>query len=207
MQNGRYYLRHFIPHLSHTIKPQSYKNFSSFNDFCQDLQTRFEKFKCGHGVNFINILGATFFVQKCFAQFFSNYSLAWWLFGKRKSAQKLLVKCWWNWLMVDKIIIFDPMSQNFYSFPWNPKLDNQNESYLRHKMKHYMFYCFPCSLCLFLSTHFLLVSFLQHKNKFQCFGWTTFNYLLCLTTRNNVTFKSVPLKFFWEKKMLFYLFP
>ncbi len=40
------------------------------------------------------------FVQKCFAQLFSNYSLALWLFGQRISAQKLLVKCWWNWLLV-----------------------------------------------------------------------------------------------------------
>ncbi len=40
------------------------------------------------------------FVQKCFAQLLSNYSLALWLFGARISMQKLLVKCWWNWLQV-----------------------------------------------------------------------------------------------------------
>jgi len=39
-----------------------------------------------------------FFVQKCFAQLFSSYSLALYFFGKRKSAKKLLIKCWWNWL-------------------------------------------------------------------------------------------------------------
>jgi hypothetical protein len=38
-----------------------------------------------------------FFIGKCFAQIFSHYSLALWFFGKRISAQKLLVKCWWNW--------------------------------------------------------------------------------------------------------------
>jgi len=39
-----------------------------------------------------------FFVRKCFAQLISYYSLALWPFVKRISAQKLLVKCWWNWL-------------------------------------------------------------------------------------------------------------
>ncbi len=32
-----------------------------------------------------------FFIQKCFAQLFSTYSLALWLFGKRILAQKLLI--------------------------------------------------------------------------------------------------------------------
>jgi len=34
-----------------------------------------------------------FFVQKCFAQLLSNYSLALNFFGKKMSAQKLLIKC------------------------------------------------------------------------------------------------------------------
>ena len=38
-----------------------------------------------------------FFVQKCFAQLFCIYSLGLYFFGKWKSAQKLLVNCWWNW--------------------------------------------------------------------------------------------------------------
>jgi len=39
-----------------------------------------------------------FFVRKCFAQLFSDYSLALYFFGETILAQKLLVKCWWNWL-------------------------------------------------------------------------------------------------------------
>jgi len=39
---------------------------------------------------------SAFFVQKYFAQLFSNYSLALYYFGKRILAQKLLEKCWWN---------------------------------------------------------------------------------------------------------------
>ena len=37
-----------------------------------------------------------FFVRKCFAQLFCTYGLG---FGETKLAQKLLVKCWWNWLL------------------------------------------------------------------------------------------------------------
>jgi len=40
------------------------------------------------------------FVQNCFSKLFYNYSLALWFFGERILAQKLLVKCWWNWLEV-----------------------------------------------------------------------------------------------------------
>jgi len=40
-----------------------------------------------------------FFEQKCFAQIVSTYILALKFFGKRISAQKLLVKCWWNLLL------------------------------------------------------------------------------------------------------------
>jgi len=50
------------------------------------------------GVNFTNILWAPFFVQKCFAKLFSNYSMAWHFFDEMIFAQKLLVKCWCNWL-------------------------------------------------------------------------------------------------------------
>ncbi len=52
------------------------------------------------GVNFINILLAPYFVQKCFAQIFSYYSLALIFFGKIILAQRLLVRCWWNWLQL-----------------------------------------------------------------------------------------------------------
>jgi len=48
-----------------------------------------------------------FFVPKCFAQLFSNISLFLRLhFGKIKSVQKLVVKCWWFWLE-NKMEIFD----------------------------------------------------------------------------------------------------
>ncbi len=39
-----------------------------------------------------------FCAQKCFAQLSSSYSLALYFFGAKILAQKLLVKCWWNWL-------------------------------------------------------------------------------------------------------------
>ncbi len=39
-----------------------------------------------------------FFVQKCFAQLFSNYSFALNFFGEKISVQKLIVKYWWNLL-------------------------------------------------------------------------------------------------------------
>ena len=44
---------------------------------------------------------AAFLVQKYFAQLFSTYSLALKFFAKRIAAQKLLVKCCWNWLKVE----------------------------------------------------------------------------------------------------------
>jgi len=47
-------------------------------------------------INFINILCANFFVQKCYAKLFFCYISALWLFGKRISAKKASVKCWWN---------------------------------------------------------------------------------------------------------------
>ena len=39
----------------------------------------------------------SFFVQKSFEQLFCTYGLGLYFFGERKLAQKLLVKCWWNW--------------------------------------------------------------------------------------------------------------
>jgi len=53
--------------------------------------------RLGSGVNFINILTRAFIMWNCFAQLFSSYSLALQFFGARITAQKLLVKCWWNW--------------------------------------------------------------------------------------------------------------
>jgi len=47
---------------------------------------------------------SSFFVRKCFAKLFSNYSLALKFFDSRISAQKLLIKCWWNWLQESSLI-------------------------------------------------------------------------------------------------------
>ena len=41
-----------------------------------------------------------FYIQMWFAQLLCAYKMGLLLFGKRKSAQKLLIKCWWNWLLV-----------------------------------------------------------------------------------------------------------
>jgi len=60
-------------------------------DFLSGVQTRSK---------FYQHFTSAFFTRKCFAQLFSNYSLALWLFGKRISVKKLLVTCWWNWLQV-----------------------------------------------------------------------------------------------------------
>ena len=40
------------------------------------------------------------FVRKSFELLFCAYVLGLYFFGKRKLAQKLLIKCWWNWLKV-----------------------------------------------------------------------------------------------------------
>jgi len=53
-----------------------------------------------HWCQFHQHFTCAFFVQKCFAQLFSNYSLALYFFGTKISAQKLLVKCWWHWHQV-----------------------------------------------------------------------------------------------------------
>ncbi len=69
-----------------TIKPWWHRNQKSlpqgFTEVCMVRKY----------VNFLNILLMPFsYIQKCFAQLFSNYSWDLWLFGKRISAKKLLV--------------------------------------------------------------------------------------------------------------------
>ena len=44
---------------------------------------------------------SSFFVQKSFEQLFCTYILGLYFFGTRKLAQKLLVKCWWNYPLVE----------------------------------------------------------------------------------------------------------
>jgi len=53
-------------------------------------------FRCHFHQNFMS----SFFIQKCLAQFISNYILAFLISCHKNIVQKLLVKCWWNWLQV-----------------------------------------------------------------------------------------------------------
>jgi hypothetical protein len=52
------------------------------------------------GVNFTNISCAAFFVGKFCTKLFCAYILVLNFFGARKLTQKMLFKCWWNWLQV-----------------------------------------------------------------------------------------------------------
>jgi len=52
----------------------------------------------GPGVNFINNLSAPFFIWKYFFATFLYLDFGFEIFVKRILAQKLVVKCWWNWL-------------------------------------------------------------------------------------------------------------
>ena len=49
------------------------------------------------GVNYTNILWATFWYKNLLSSFFCTYLLGLYFFVKRILAQKLLVKNWWNW--------------------------------------------------------------------------------------------------------------
>jgi len=67
----------------------------------QILYKKFEQkmlMKLTTGDNFINITFAIF-VRKCF-WCFALINLALYFFGAQILAQKLLLKCWWNWLKV-----------------------------------------------------------------------------------------------------------
>jgi len=48
---------------------------------------------------FLQHFTRNFFTWKCFSKLFFSYSLALQFFGAKILAQKLLVKCWWNWLL------------------------------------------------------------------------------------------------------------
>jgi len=61
-------------------------------------------------------ISPTFFIQKCLAQLYSSYSLALKFF--RISTQKLLVKCWWNWL---KVSISSTINSSFCTNSFVPK--------------------------------------------------------------------------------------
>ncbi len=66
-----------------------------------------------HRCQFHQHFTRSFFVQKCFAKLFSNYSFALLPFSKIMLAQKLLVKCYWNWLQVS-------ISSTFYAHILSP---------------------------------------------------------------------------------------
>jgi len=58
------------------------------------------------GVNFITILCSIFYTKVLCAAFIQLlYSLALYFSGERIAKQKLLVKCWWNWLLVVKFFL------------------------------------------------------------------------------------------------------
>ena len=63
------------------------------------------------------------FCTKGFEQLFCTYSLGWYFFGKRKLEQKLLVKCWWIWLLV-------PIHDTVPAAKWDHqhKSDNNNRN-------------------------------------------------------------------------------
>jgi len=42
---------------------------------------------------------SSFFVRKCLTRLCFNYWLALYFFGKRIPVQKMLIKCWWYWLL------------------------------------------------------------------------------------------------------------
>ncbi len=54
------------------------------------------------GVNFTKILWAAFSYETEKSSFYWNCSLGLNVFGARKSAGKLLVKSWWNWLQASR---------------------------------------------------------------------------------------------------------
>jgi len=52
------------------------------------------------GVNLTNLLQAALFGWKCFLKLFSIHSFVFLLLREIILVQKLIVKCWWNWLQV-----------------------------------------------------------------------------------------------------------
>jgi len=78
-------------------------------EYCQWGRRRMGSGVCDHHPNlglrcqFHQHFMNKFYLQKCFAQFFSSYSLALQFHGTQILAQNLLVKCWWNWLQVSTL--------------------------------------------------------------------------------------------------------
>ncbi len=50
------------------------------------------------GFQFHQHFMSSFFIRKLYVKFFCTWNLASYFFGARKFAEKLLFKCWWNWL-------------------------------------------------------------------------------------------------------------
>ena len=67
------------------------------------INIRFDFFKSDtnqYRCQFHQHFTCSFFIWKSFKKLFCTYCLGLYFFGGRKLAQKLLVKCWWNWLQV-----------------------------------------------------------------------------------------------------------
>ena len=70
------------------------------------------------GTNFTNIWWAAFSYKKSLEQHFCTYIVGLYFLGARKLAQKLLVKCWCNWLQeaAGLILLSCLMSMIVYAF-------------------------------------------------------------------------------------------
>ncbi len=81
---------------------------------------KFQIVRCRVGFNFINILHDIFSYERALRSF---SLITVWLsnFLAQKLAQKLLVKCWWNWLWVYSLMItsrqLPPVSKTLFCFP------------------------------------------------------------------------------------------
>ncbi len=70
------------------------------------------------------------FMHKCFTQLFSNYRLALKFLGKRITVQKLLIKFWWNWLLLS--ISSTLSTRNFCAKFWPKKIQTQNTAFVQN---------------------------------------------------------------------------
>jgi hypothetical protein len=52
------------------------------------------------GVKFTNILWAAFLIQKLIGKLYTPWILKFCTFLRKKSAEKMLIKYWWNWLQL-----------------------------------------------------------------------------------------------------------
>jgi len=85
-----------------SISPMIYEQLLHQNPFAKKLQTQIVSTKkmrkelCYEKAAWKTLVKLTV-IPKFFAQLLSAYNLGLQFFGKRILAQKLLIKCWWNW--------------------------------------------------------------------------------------------------------------